>query len=118
MRLWVSSWLAAGCRGDTGASAAAVESLLDAMGELPPPDPASPGSSKDPLRRALLAACATASRVVEEVREAAEGLAGVGFAPGSSTALGGAADGRREQSLAARLRSDSRRGASRSSPAA
>lgn len=103
--------LTAECRGDASAAAAAVESLLKALGPLPPeapPPEAAPGTSKDPLRRTLLAACAAASRAVEEVREAAEGLAGVGFAPGSSTARGAAGDGRRALSLAARLRSDSR----------
>ncbi|ACL64464.1 VWA containing CoxE family protein [Anaeromyxobacter dehalogenans 2CP-1] len=106
------SRLAAECRGDASAAAAAVESLLDALGELPPPEApgpdAAPGTSKDPLRRPLLAACAAASRAIGEVRDAVEGLAGVGFAPGSSTAGGAAGDGRRAQSLAARLRSDSR----------
>ncbi|BDG08652.1 VWA domain-containing protein [Anaeromyxobacter paludicola] len=104
------SRLADECRGDAAAAAAAVESLLDALGELPPPEAPAPrtaaGSAKDPLRRPLVAACAAASRAAEELREATEGLAGV--APGSSTERGGPGDGRAARSLAARLRSDER----------
>ncbi|GAO01304.1 hypothetical protein [Anaeromyxobacter sp. PSR-1] len=104
--------LAAECRGDAIAAAASVESLLDELGDLPEPEQpapaAAPGSAKDPLRRPLVAACAAASRAVEELREATEGLAGIGFAPGTSTLRGGAGDGARARPLAARLRSDSR----------
>ncbi len=104
--------LVAECRGDASAAAAAVESLLDVLGELPPverPAPAAaPGTSKDPLRRPLIAGCAAASRAVEELRDATEGLAGIGFLPGSGTERGQAGDGRRTQPLAARLRNDAR----------
>lgn len=104
--------LAAECCGDAAAAAVAVESLFDELGDLPEPEQpapaAAPGSAKDPLRRPLVAACAAASRVVEELREATEGLAGVGFAPETSTLRGGAGDGARARPLAARLRSDSR----------
>src|SRR5690242_12197162 len=69
--------LAAECRGDAAAAAAAVETLLEEVGDLPPPEQpapaAAPGSAKDPLRRPLVAACAAAARTVEELRDAAEG---------------------------------------------
>jgi Mg-chelatase subunit ChlD len=104
--------LAAECRGDAAAAATALESLLEALGELPPPEAPSPaavpGTSKDPLRRPLIAGCGLASRAVEELRDATEGLAGVGFAPGTGTERGPAGDGQRVLPLAARLKSDAR----------
>ena len=104
--------LAAECRGDAAGAAAAVESLLKTLGELPPPEAPAPqataGSAKDPLRRPLVAACAAASRAVEELRDATEGLSGVGLAPGSSTERGSSGESRAARSLAARLRSDER----------
>src|SRR5919197_4249907 len=104
--------LAAECRGDASAAAAAVELLLNEVGELPAPGQpapaAAPGSAKDPLRRPLVPACSAASRAVEELRDATEGIAGVGFAPGTSTEHGSAGDGSRALPLAARLRADAR----------
>src|SRR5919197_535542 len=49
-----------------------------------------------------------ASAAVEELRDATAGLAGVGFAPGTSMERGSAGDGQRAQPLAARLRGDAR----------
>jgi hypothetical protein len=74
--------LAAECRGDPAAAAAATETILRLL-DLPKPDApspaASPNSSADPLRRPLAAACAAASRAVDELREAIEGLASGAF---------------------------------------
>ena len=104
--------LAAECRGDAAAAATAVESILLEM-QLPPPEdppsPEPPGSSKDPLRRPLTAACAQASRAVEELRDATEGLAQVLFhVPGTGTVDPTRADQPQVLPLAARLKNDHR----------
>jgi Mg-chelatase subunit ChlD len=107
--------LAAECRGDAAASAAAVEALLREL-NLPPPDepppPAPPGVGKDPLRRPLAAACAAAARAVETLRDALDGLAYVAFqgghAPGSGTHEGTPSEHPVVRSLAARLKLDER----------
>ncbi len=103
--------LAADCRGDAAASAAAVDTLIAALGELPPPHQAPPdappGSHKDPLRRPLLNACAVAAKAVEDLRDATEGLALVGWGTSSAPAQLGAADPK-VRPLAVRLRDDAR----------
>jgi hypothetical protein len=76
--------LAVDCRGDAAAAAIAVETLMDELNlpetnDLPPN--AAPGSAKDPLRRPLQAACAAAGTQIQVYRDAAEGLAGLAFAP-------------------------------------
>ena len=105
--------LAAECRGDPAAAAAATETILRLV-DLPPPDApspaASPGSSADLLRRPLAAACAAASRAVDELREAMEGLASVAFGnvPGTAGVPNMPQDGSAVRTLAARLRRDHR----------
>src|SRR6266536_2943612 len=84
--------------------------------EVPPPEepppPAAPGTSKDPLRRPLAAACARASSAVEDLRDAVEGLAevdfGGGHAPGSGTKDGAPGEHPAVRPLAARLKNDQR----------
>jgi hypothetical protein len=105
--------LAAECRGDPAAAAAATEAILRLV-DLPPPDApspaASPGSSADPLRGPLVAACAAASRAVDELREAMEGLASVAFGnvPGTAGVPNMPQEGSAVRTLAARLRRDHR----------
>jgi Mg-chelatase subunit ChlD len=105
--------LAAECRGDAAAAAAATETVLRLV-NLPPmdaPSPAAvPGSSGDPLRRPLAAACGAASRAVDELREATEGLASIAFGntPGTGGVPGSPQDGTPVRSLAVRLRRDPR----------
>ena len=105
--------LAAECRGDAAAAAAATETILRLV-DIPPPDAhppqAAPGSSGDPLRRPLAAACGLASRGVDHLREATEGLAAVAFGdvPGTSTEPGEPRDRAQVRHLAARLRRDPR----------
>lgn len=107
--------LAAECRGDAAASAAAVEALLREL-NLPPPEeappPAPPGVGKDSLRRPLAAACAVAARAVEALRDAVEGLAYVAFQgghmPGTGTHEGAPHEHAAVRPLAARLKLDER----------
>jgi Mg-chelatase subunit ChlD len=103
--------LAAECRGDPAAAAAATETILGML-DLPSPDApsprAAPGSSGDPMRRPLAAACGVASRAVDELREATEGLATVYFVPGTGTDPGAPHDGAHVRPLAALLRRDPR----------
>jgi Mg-chelatase subunit ChlD len=107
--------LTAECRGDAAAAAAAIEALLQEM-EIPPPEepppPAAPGTSKDPLRRPLAAACARASSAVEDLRDAVEGLAEVNFGsgqvPGTGTKDGAPGEHPAVRPLAARLKNDQR----------
>ena len=105
--------LAAECRGDPAAAAAATETILGLI-DVPPPGAASPeaepGSSGDPLRRPLALACGVASRAVDELREATEGLGAVAFgnAPGTGTDQGAPRDGAPVRQLAMRLRRDPR----------
>jgi Mg-chelatase subunit ChlD len=114
-KLPVFTRLAEECRGDAAAAAAAVETILQEM-QVPPPEappsPEPPGSSKDPLRRPLGAACARASRAVEELRDATEGLAQVeftgGHAPGTGTQNGVPGERPEIRPLAARLKNDER----------
>ena len=107
--------LAAECRGDAAAAAAAVETLLDEMDVPGPEEPspaAPPGSSKDPVRRPLAAACLEASRAVEDLRDATQGLAEVSFAvgqnPGTGTEAGAPGERPEIRPLAVRLRDDAR----------
>jgi Mg-chelatase subunit ChlD len=105
--------LAAECRGDSAAAAAATETILRLV-DLPPPDAptptATPGSSADPLRRPLAAACGAASSAVDQLREATEGLASIAFGnvPGTGVLPGTPQDGTPVRSLASRLRRDPR----------
>lgn len=107
--------LAAECRGDAAAAAAAVQVLVDELG-LPPPEeppPAAPGGvARDPLRRTLAAACAAAARAVGGLREAIEGLEGVEFPGGQVPGVGSCTGSPREHAavrpLAARLKADER----------
>ena len=94
--------LAAECRGDADASATAVEALINEL---------RPDGKDDELRRSARTACGKASTVVEQLRDALEGLEHVMFGdvPGSGTsACGTPPDGHQVRSLAARLRDDSR----------
>jgi Mg-chelatase subunit ChlD len=107
--------LAAECRGDAAAAAAAVDALLDEIDIPSPASPspaATPGTSKDPLRRPLAAACRKASGSVDELREMIEGLAQVcftaGYLPGSGPQHTTPADRRELRPLAARLKNDAR----------
>jgi len=105
--------LAAQCRGDPAAAAAATETILGLIDfpspETPPPA-APPSSSADPLRRPLAVACGAASRAVDALHEATDGLAAVAFgtSPGTGTDAGMPHDGARIRPLASRLRQDGR----------
>ena len=101
------------CRGDPAAAAAATETILHLVNLPPPDEPVSPtalGPSADLLRRPLAAACVAASRAVDQLREAREGLAGIDFgnAPGTGASPRAPQDGSSARSLASRLRCDPR----------
>ena len=94
--------LAAECRGDADASATAVEALINEL---------RPDGKDDELRRSARTACGKASAVVEQLRDALEGLEHVAFGnePGVGTSAAGAPhSGEHVRSLAARLRTDAR----------
>lgn len=103
--------LAADCRGDAAAAATAVETIMAALGSLPsphqPPPEQKPGPNNDPLRRPLIAACAAATKAVEELRDATEGLALVGWGTQHADPRTAPADPN-VRPLAARLRDDAR----------
>lgn len=95
--------------GDSMASAAAVEVLMEA---LSPEEPENifqtSGKSlvQGGLRRQLLRGCDKASAVVEELREVVHGLGGIAWGPGSGR--GAPQDGAPSRQLAQRLRNDTR----------
>ena len=94
--------LAAECRGDADASATAVEALINEL---------RPDGQDDELRRSARTACGKASVVVDQLRDALEGLEHVAFGdlPGVGTTASGAPGfGETVRSLAARLRNDAR----------
>ncbi len=101
--------LASECQGDPMAAGMAVETL---MAELKPELPQEPEVKppENTLRRNLGRGCDKASQAVDELREALEGLAEVGFTgmPGTGSALGGTMPAASIRALAARLKSDSR----------
>ena len=101
--------LASECRGEAVAAGMAVEAL---MVEIRPQAPKEQENGQDgqpgPSRRALGAACDKASAAVEELREAMQGLADIGLAPGTGAALGGAMSPGGIRRLAARLKTDPR----------
>jgi Mg-chelatase subunit ChlD len=100
------SRLAAECRGDADAAAAAVSAL---MGELRPglsgQDPGTSG-----VRKTIRQGCDRASAVVEELREVIEALGQVVLAPvpGHGSAAGNGQLSGHVRGLAARLRHDGR----------
>jgi Mg-chelatase subunit ChlD len=103
--------LASECRGDAMAAGTGVETL---MAELRPQVPqesenVKPGAP-EALRRVLGSGCEKASAAVEELRDAAQGLAEIGFngMPGTGTAFGGQLPSKTIRALAGRLKSDAR----------
>ncbi len=102
--------LAAECRGDATAAAAAVETLTDAIAaHLPSPSDPPASQQRDPLRRPAAAGCAAAAEAVEELHDATEGLANVFFSvPGKLATDNPAGTGERARPLAAMLRDDPR----------
>jgi hypothetical protein len=88
--------LAQDCRGRADESAMAVEAL---MNELRPDD------ADDVLRRSIRAGCGKAVEAVEQLRDALDGLAHVGF---GASPPGTPSTGEPARSLAARLRDDAR----------
>jgi uncharacterized protein with von Willebrand factor type A (vWA) domain len=106
--------LAAECRGDATAAAAAVETLLDSLDRhLPEPGqpsaPAPAAAQRDPLRRPAAEGCAAAARTVEELKDATEGLSNVLFSvPGKAGAVNTPGDGQQTRPLATLLRKDHR----------
>jgi uncharacterized protein with von Willebrand factor type A (vWA) domain len=100
--------LSAECRGDTGAAAAAVDALMERLAdELPEATDRPDSAGKDALRRPATAACHSASRAVEELRDATEGLTAVAL-PGIGAAAVRPGSGERARPLAAQLRNDPR----------
>lgn len=96
--------LAAECRGDAIAAATALESVLD---ELRPALDEAADLDGAQLRRLLRSSCARASVAVEELRDAVEGLAGVGFGNDRpELTAGNDLDGDPARRLARRLRDD------------
>jgi len=99
--------LAAEVRGDVFASGMAVESLIRELQPQLPSEPDQKAEEKK-IRRAIGTGCERAAVAVDEMRESLEGLAGVGFIPGSGSAVGGQLPASSIRALAARLKSDSR----------
>lgn len=103
--------LAADCRGDASAAATATETLMAALHPLPSPyqprPPQPPGSTSDPLRRPFIGGCAAATKAIEELRDAQEGLAAIGWSTETTTAQPGQANPT-VPTLATRLRQDAR----------
>jgi uncharacterized protein with von Willebrand factor type A (vWA) domain len=99
--------LSSECRGDAGASATAVETLLDAL--KPQLDQAD-AAEVPALRRTVKAACARASAAIEEMRESSDGLEQVAFgnAPGTGTVRGESRPNATSRSLAVRIKNDAR----------
>lgn len=94
--------LAQECRGRSDEAAMAVEALVN---ELKPNEP------DDVLRRSARTACSKASAVVEELRDALDGLEHVAFGhvPSAGSHAGSAVrEGEHARSLAARLRGNAR----------
>lgn len=92
------------CLGDADASAAAVETLMQA---LAPHLQHQPDAVQPPmLRRSVVSACEKSSQAIEAQRESMEGLSGVGF--GSSSAAGARSDGAQARRLFQRLKRDDR----------
>ena len=106
--------LAAQCKGDPAAAAAAVETILDELDDVgdpnTPPPAAPPGSQKDPMRRPLQAAVAQAAAAVDELQEALDGIEGVALSPraGTGTETGTPGEEPRVAPLAVQLKQDSR----------
>jgi uncharacterized protein with von Willebrand factor type A (vWA) domain len=102
--------LSAECRGNPGAAAAAVDTLLQRLRPALPPVAPPPESRAAPvLRPAALAGSQAASKTVEEFHEATNGLGNVLFeAPGTLQAATAPGSGERTLPLALRLRSDRR----------
>lgn len=98
--------LAGQCRGDAGAAATAVESLMEQLKPEVPVAQALPPPSK--LRRLVSRACAEASSAVATTQEAAEALDGVNFGWGTGQGTHQPVDGVSYRTLAGRLRNDSR----------
>ena len=101
--------LANECRGDVGATATAVETLLDELGsELRVP---SQKPEARPTRRAIAQSCKRASEAVETYREATSALEQVSFsgdAAGDGHTETPPSDGAKYRALASRLRGDER----------
>ncbi len=88
------------CRGRADESAMAVEALANEL---------KPGAADDVLRRSARAACGKASSMIEQLREALEGLEHVAFGPGSGSPQAGARPQCEQvRSLAAMLRDSAR----------
>ncbi len=101
--------LASECRGEALAAGMAVEALMAEIRPQAPQDHEQrQGGPPGPSRRALGSACDRASAAVEEHREAMQGLADIGLAPGSGSTLGGAMTPGSVRRLAARLKADPR----------
>jgi uncharacterized protein with von Willebrand factor type A (vWA) domain len=103
--------LAAECRGDAAAAAAAVGEIMDELRpyleELRKP----PAEMRERIRRPAGAACQAASKAVQELREALSGLSGVAFrvrAPGTAEMANRSVENAPARTLGAMLRRDSR----------
>lgn len=96
--------LAAECRGDADAAAAAVEALVAEL------RPQVPQRDEAALRRAVRSACDRASAAVEAQRDASEGLEQVAFGPvpGTGTVQGEVRPSTPARALAGRIRNDHR----------
>jgi uncharacterized protein with von Willebrand factor type A (vWA) domain len=88
--------LAQDCRGHPDEAAMAVEELMKEL---------KPDEANDALRRSIRAGCGKATEAIEQVRDALEGLAHVGF---GTSPTGTPGTGAQPRSLAMRLRDDER----------
>ena len=98
--------LAAECLGDPMGAGIAVETLMTALQpQMPGEDDAAP---PDTVRRTLGGACDRASKAVEEMHDAVEGLADMGLMAGKGSGAGGQLSAGAVRALAGRLRADPR----------
>ena len=103
--------LAAECRGDAAAAAAAVDEIMEELRPHLEKLERPPAEIRERIRRPAGLACQAASKAVQELREALSGLSGVAFrvrAPGTAEVENRSAENAPARALGAMLRKDSR----------
>jgi len=103
--------LAAECRGDAAAAAAAVDEVMEELRPYLETLDKPPTEIRESIRRPASAACRAASKAVQDLREALSGLSGVAFrvrAPGTAEVANCSAENAPARTLGAMLRKDLR----------
>jgi len=98
--------LASECLGDAMGAGIAVETLMTALQpQMPTEEDTKPPET---VRRTLGGACDKASKAVEEMRDAVDGMADMGLMAGKGSGTGGMLSAGAVRALAGRLRADPR----------